>query len=256
MGVTYYDNLPNKPLVETFLEIKWGEPGRPDPAYPLIVGRLYEKMKDPYRAIQDLDLAQFPPALAVHVPRHRFRVGENQWPLVQIGPGIAAVNDTENYSWSDFRARALVLLVSLREVHPQGDEMPITGLKLEYIDAIEFDFEVGDVRPFLREKLRIVLALPDAVFDGQPVDDRPKHTVVQLAFPTRSPRGLIQFSVRTGAKEGRPALILNTSVASAGDDAADGWRELGTWLDGAHNIIRHWFFTLVQGQLLKEFLRS
>lgn len=256
MAVTYHDHLPNKPLVETILEVKWGAPDRPDPAYPMIVGRLYERVRDEYAEVEDLPLAQLPAVVAVQVPRHRFRVAKGQWPLVQIGPGVAALNDTEGYSWRTFRDRALDFFPHLKCAHPQPDEMPITSLRLEYIDAVEFDFSEADLRSFLRDKLHISVGLPETVFEGQPVDNRPKQAVVQLAFPTRAPAGLMQLSVRTGTHEGQPAVIINTSVSSAEADAVAGWHAPAVWLDAAHGLIRHWFFALVQGDLLQEFLRT
>ena len=255
-SVTYYDHLPSKPLVETILEVKWGAPDQPDPAYPLIVGRLYEKVQDTYGATEDLPLAQLPPSIAVHIPRHRFRVAENAWPLVQIGPGVAVLNDTEGYTWEGFRRRAVEFFPRLQEAHPRGGLLDITSLKLEYIDAIEFDHERKDVLEFVRDKLHVRLAPPAVLFDGQPVESRPEHALVQLAFATSDPKGRIQVTARTGRKEDRPAVILNTSVLSTGADAKEGWQRFGGWLDGAHAIIRHWFFALVQGDLLEEFRRS
>jgi uncharacterized protein (TIGR04255 family) len=254
MKVEYYDHLPNKPLVEAILEIKWGLPDRPDPAYPLIVGRLYEKMRGRYEAIEDLDLAQFPPAIAVHVPRHRFRITPNQWPLVQIGPGVAALNDTEAYTWQDFKRRALEFFPAVHEAHPRPEEMAISSLKLEYIDAVDFDYEQEDVKVFLRDKLHIGLDLPNSLFEGQPIADYPRHASVQVGFATGVPRGRIQLSVTTGQREGRLALILHTFVLSTDSDAQEGWRAFEAWLDAAHAVIRHWFFALVQGELLGEFL--
>lgn len=256
MTVTYYDHLPSKPLVETILEIKWGEPTRPDPAYPVIVGRLYEKVKDRYGVIEDLALAQFPPAVAVHIPRHRFRTTENGWPLVQIGPGVAVLNDTGKYNWKDFKRKALEFFPDVRDAHPQPAELDISSLKLEYIDAVDFDFLTTDVRSFLRNKLHVSIKLPQNVFQDQPVQDRPAYALVQLAFPTGSPKGRIQLSLSTGQKEGKPAVVMQTFVMSTGPDAQEGWGSFEGWLDGAHQIIRHWFFALVQGDLLEEFLRQ
>ena len=254
--VTYYDHLPSKPLVEALLEVKWGEANRPDPAYPVIVGRLYEKLKDRYPAIEDLDLAQFPPGLAVQVPRHRFRTADHQWPLVQIGPGIAVLNDTEGYSWTDFRKRALEFFPEVESAHPHPETLGVTSLKLEYIDAVEFDYRSDDIRAFLESKLHLEVRLPQELFDGQPLENRPAHLLAQFAFPTLEPRGRIQLMVSTGRKQDAPAVILHTSVWSEGADAKDGWGRLDEWLDGAHRFIRHWFFALVAGDLLEEFLKS
>jgi len=254
MAVRYHDHLPNKPLVEAILEVKWGSPDKPDPAYPMIVGRLYEKVRDEYPFVQDLELAQFPPGIAVHVPRHRFRKAENEWPLVQIGPGVAALNDTEQYTWQDFRRRATGFFPKVKEAHPRPDELELTSLKLQYVDALEVDYLAADVQAFLRDKLHISVVLPDSLFERQPVAKRAAHAVVELAFPLSSPAGRVELSVRTGHKEGNPALILQTSVWSTGADANTGWGSFGDWLDAAHSVIRHWFFALIEGDLERQFL--
>jgi hypothetical protein len=38
-------DLPRKPLVEAIVEVQWGLEGQPDPAYPIAVGRLYERVQ-------------------------------------------------------------------------------------------------------------------------------------------------------------------------------------------------------------------
>jgi len=255
MTITYHDNLPNKPLVEAILEIKWGEPNAPDPAYPIMVGRLYEKLRGAYPAIEDLPLAQAPPIVAVHVARHRFRTGNQAWPLVQIGPGVVTLNDTERYQWEDFRKRALELCPSVKDSHPDPDRLDITSITLRYIDAVEFDFERNDLREFLREKLHIAVSVPESLFDNQPVSRQPAGGMLQLAFPTKIPAGQVELSISTARKSGRPAVVWNTLLVSAGADARSGWQDFPTWLDAAYAVVRHWFFALIQGDLEKEFLQ-
>jgi uncharacterized protein (TIGR04255 family) len=255
MTVQYHDNLPRKPLVEAILEIKWGEQDQPDPAYPIIVGRLYEKLQGVYPAIEDLPVAQVPPNMAIHVVRHRFRATEAGWPLVQVGPGVVTLNATESYTWEDFRRRAEELVPHVGQSHPAPASLNVTSLVLRYIDAIELGPEQRDIRRFLKEKLHIDVAVPDVLFDGQSVEDYLTDAIVQLSFPATVPKGRVQVEVATGQKSGKPAIVWNTLLTSAGGDAAEGWENFSAWLDAAHAIVRHWFFALVQGDLLEEFLR-
>jgi hypothetical protein len=44
-------------LVEALVEVRWGEGGHRNPAYPIIVGRLYERLRSDYPEIEDLSLA-------------------------------------------------------------------------------------------------------------------------------------------------------------------------------------------------------
>jgi len=257
MGIAYYDSLPNKPLVEAILEIKWGQANEPDPAYEIIVGRLYEKVRAQYPVTEKLlPITQVPADMTIHVVRHRFRVTAGGWPLVQVGPGVLTLNDTEGYQWEDFRRRALELSPKLRESHPEPEALDITGIMLRYIDALEFDFEHHDVREFLREKLHIGVSVPETLFRDQPVFDRPTEAMLQLGFPIATPTGRVQLNISTGRKSDRPALVWNTVLVSAGEDARQGWSDFPAWLNSAHAILRHWFFALIEGELLQEFMRE
>ena len=106
------EHLKHAPLVEALLELRWelqqdGEslPAR-DPAYPLIVGLLYGQVKEGYPCIEALPQSRLPAEVIPFLPTHRFRIGASEWPLVQIGPGIATLNFTASYRWQRFQAAA------------------------------------------------------------------------------------------------------------------------------------------------------
>lgn len=252
--VEEHDNLPNKPLVEALLEVKWGRPDQPDPSYPMIVGRLYERLKDNYPFIEDLPLSDAPPQIAVQSVRHRFRASKSGWPLVQVGPGVITLNYTESYTWSDFLERAEVLLQHLRQSIPPYAEQDISSLKLQYIDAIEFDYEGGDPLEFLRSKLHIGLEVPQSLFEGQPIDKQPAGVALQIEFPVTEPSGRVELRVSTGRRNQSPAILWHTTMTTAGPDAREQSANFGDWLSAAHKVTHHWFFALVQGDLLKGFL--
>ena len=95
-------NLKNKPLIEAIFEIRWKlqegpEKGmRIDPHYKLLIGRIYEKIKDKYTFHEQLPTASMPDEIAGYIIQHRFRKKENEWPLIQLGPGIITLNDTKS----------------------------------------------------------------------------------------------------------------------------------------------------------------
>ena len=250
-----HDHLPNKPLVEALLEVKWGTPDEPDRAYPLIVGALYESLKEEYPYVEDLPLAEAPPHIAVQTVRHRFRAKPAGWPLVQIGPGIAALNDTEGYIKADFLDRARALPGQVLDAIPSSSypKPEISSLLLQYIDAVEFDYADLDVRDFLRDNLHVELSVPDTLFEDQPILNRPAHVGVQIGFPLNSPRGQVDLRVSTGQRNGKPAVVWHTTVSSTGPDAASAAQAFDEWLDAAHAVTHHWFFALVHGKLLEEF---
>ena len=102
--------LKNKPLVEAIFELKWKLIQQDtgiyiDPHYKILIGSLYEKIKDKYPFYEQLETARMPDEIAAYLVQHRFRVKENDWPLIQIGPGIITLNDTDNYVYHVFPTR-------------------------------------------------------------------------------------------------------------------------------------------------------
>ena len=111
-------DLKNKPLVEALLEVKWELPVRNtpgiegDPHYPLLLGRLSERVETDYPFHEALPTAQIPDAMVAHMAQHRFRTSEGGWPLIQVGPGLMTVNETDGYTWDDFRERCARAIAS------------------------------------------------------------------------------------------------------------------------------------------------
>ena len=128
--------LENKPLVEAIFELKWNlqesESGtRTDPHYKLLVGRIYEKIKDEYPFHEQLPTATMPDELVGYVIQHRFRKNENEWPLIQIGPGIITLNDTKGYTWDNFKEKSICMLNTLFETYPDAEiNLNVNGLSL------------------------------------------------------------------------------------------------------------------------------
>jgi hypothetical protein len=111
--------LKNKPLVEAIFELRWElqehEPGmKIDPHYKILIGRIYDRINRvsaEYPFHEPLATATIPDEMVGYVVQHRFRKGENEWPLIQIGPGVITLNDTKGYVWEDFEERISNVLV-------------------------------------------------------------------------------------------------------------------------------------------------
>ncbi|MFQ6057112.1 MAG: TIGR04255 family protein, partial [Methanosarcinales archaeon] len=139
--------LKNKPLVEVIFELRWElhEPAQGmkiDPHYKILIGRMYDRVKDEYPFHEQLPTATMPDEIAGYVVQHRFRKDKDKWPLIQIGPGIVTFNDTEGYIWEDFEKRVCYLLDTLFEAYPDAENnLKPNGLLLRYIDAVDFNYE-------------------------------------------------------------------------------------------------------------------
>ena len=249
-------SLPKKPLIEALVEIKWGTEGEMDPGFHLLVGRLYERVRSEYPDVEDLAISNFPPAFMTHVVRHRFRRVKGGWPLIQIGPGILTVNETDSYTWGDFSRRCRDVLPKLFEAHPSGDKLRVSQLLLRYINGVDLDYLREDVLEFLHENMRTDLALPTSVFaDGQ-VDSRPLEFGLRMSFPAANAKGVLTLQLNTGEIRGLPGIIWELQFRSAGTDAPAMPSEFDAWLEGAHNTVERWFFELSKGPLLERFLSA
>jgi uncharacterized protein (TIGR04255 family) len=248
--------LKNKPLVEAILEVKWQlatEPTAPpiDPSYRLFFGRFYDRVRNEYPAYEALEAASIPDVMAAFVAQYRFRLKENGWPLIQIGPGMLTLNDTDSYEWPDFEKRAHWVLERLFESYP--GRLQIQSLLLRYIDAVEVDFSKEVVTAFLRDKLKITLTYPESLFQSGHVEQAPTALVLQSAFHSTTPRGTVQLKFAKGKVREKEALVWETSISSGGRDLPPLPQDFPAWLSAAHAITDDWFFKLIEGELLHRF---
>lgn len=261
-------DLKNKPLVEAILEVRWrlmpqaaeqsqgaGQPGLPgvDPHHKLLLGRLFDRFQKQYPEHEQLATARLPDELAGHMVQHRFRTASNDWPLVQVGPGILTVNDTSKYTWVDFSGRANRAIESLFDAHPKLADLTIQSLVLRYIDAVEFDYGKNNAFDFLREQLKIQTSLPPSLFADTGVNELPASSQWQASFACSKPRGRVHISFATGQKNEKPVIVWETTVESSNSDVPSMPGGFPAWIDAAHDITDNWFFKLIEGELERRF---
>ena len=251
--------LPHKPLVEAIFELKWdlssiNELGGVDPNYKLLVGLLFNRLKDHYPYHQALAQASMPEEISSHIVQHRFRTKKNHWPLVQIGPGIATLNDTDSYDWKDFQAGISELVTALYEVYPDSDHSirPV-GLLLRYIDAIEFDFDKKNLFEFLRDHLKLDVKFDEELFENSPTSNHPIACDLRFRLPLSSPPGSAFLRFARGEHRGRPALIWETQVIARPDVVPESLDDICAWTAAAHEFTHSWFFKTLSPELLKRF---
>lgn len=252
--------LKNKPLVEAIFELRWElqepAPGmKVDPHYKIIIGRIYDKLKDEYSFHEQLPTASVPDEMVGYTVQHRFRKSKEQWPLIQIGPGIITVNDTESYVWEDFEKRIIQAVNVLFEVYPGSQSnLKVNNLLLRYIDAIDFDFESSNIFDFLGENMKSKISLYPRLFEATGVENLPFGFDWRFAFRSSKPNGVVHLRFVRGKRKESDALIWETMVQSVSQDVPDKIQEkIQEWLNNAHNLTDDWFFKLIEGELLRRF---
>lgn len=250
--------LKNKPLIEAIFEIKWGlkdisEGLRIDPHYKILIGSLYSKLKEEYHFHEMLPSASIPDDIAGHIIQHRFRKGKNQWPLIQIGPGILTVNDTDGYIWEEFEQKIIQAANDFFEIYPEPETLKIKSLLLRYIDAVEFDFTSGDIFNFLSGKMKTTVQPYERLFSDTGVAKAPLSFDWRFSFPCIKPEGIINLRFSRGKKENVDSLIWETMVQSTNEQVSAMPEGITDWLNDAHNLTDDWFFKLIEGDLERRF---
>jgi uncharacterized protein (TIGR04255 family) len=247
------DDLLRKPLAEAFFELRWKMEGGPppvpfvDPQYKLLVGSLFDKLRNGgYAFHEQLDTARVPDELVPYLIQHRFRPADGGYPLVQVGPGVFAVNDTEGYSWATFKPRVVEAVGHLAEAY-SGDLAPLS-FTLRYLNAVPFDFDADDLFSYFRENLKVTIDYPAALFTEQPVERRPRSVNLQSTHVLTNPNGVVMVKFGSAEVFGNARLIWELQVQSAGNDVPP-LTNLEPWLEQAHDVARAWFFTLIEGPL-------
>jgi len=251
--------LKNKPLVEAILEVRWGlESPVPntsiDPHYKILLGRLYDRLQEQYPQHEQLPTALMPDEITGHIVQQRFRVAADDWPLVQLGPGILTLNETAKYTWEDFRNRAVSIIDKLYDAHPKVTDLKVIDLQLRYIDAVDFDVTKKDVFGFLNENLKISINMPKSLFTTTGITELPHQFNFITSFMCSEPKAEIRIRFATATRQdATPILLWETVMHSAGDDIPEMPTGFADWLDKSHTITNDWFFKLIKGDLERRF---
>jgi uncharacterized protein (TIGR04255 family) len=162
------------------------------------------------------------------------------------------LNDTENYTWVDFRQRSIKAYETLIAAYPRPEKLKIISMDLRYIDAIEFDYSQNNIYHFMRDKLKIGITIPDNLFQGTNVSNTPNSFVCDSSFKTTRPDGTVRIRFSTGKVIDKLALVWETRIRSKNQLPTNS-TEFQVWIDSAHAITDDWFFKLIEGELEKRF---
>ncbi|MDL1971057.1 MAG: TIGR04255 family protein [Candidatus Desulfofervidaceae bacterium] len=251
--------LKNKPLVEAIFEIRWElqEPApamKIDPHYKILIGRIYDRVKDEYPFHEQLPTAAMPDEIAGYIVQHRFRKNKDKWPLIQVGPGILTLNDTEGYIWEDFERRIHHILHVLFEACPDAERnLKINSLLLRYIDAVDFNYEEDNIFSFLAKNLKVNITIYEKLFEETGVSNSPLGFDLKFSFPATRPKGAIHLRFARGKIKNIDALIWETHVQSIDNDAPKDLEDIKKWVGKAHDLTDDWFFKMIEGELLRRF---
>jgi len=247
------------PLLEAIFELHWELQGDKqsgrlrDPSYPMLYGRLYERFKKDFPLIEDLPSVQVHPEAGPYVVRHRMRKEKNGHPLLQIGPGVATVNEAKGYSWSSFQSLISRLVESLTDLYPT-ESFPLNFVRCEmrFLNAIRVDLQKENPLAFLAEKLHMKLEMDPDLFVLNELSESPLAVNLNIAYPLRKPMGNLALSAHLGQADGKPAYIFQTLIQSSGEWVPES-SGFDTWISEAHDAASNCFLALCKGPLMEKF---
>jgi len=254
--------LKNAPLVEVVIELKWKltqpsnsiTPGiKIDPEYSLLLGRLSEKLSSEYPFHERLPTASMPDEMANYIVQHRFRREKDKWPLVQLGPGILTLNETENYDWPDFEKRVKKVIEVFFICYPNPKKISISELTLRYIDGVFLDYQKENALDFLKNKMKINITTPQSLFKGTNVKNFPLGYDIRLIYPYSEKQSVASIRFALGKKYNKNALIWETLVSTQNRKGIQKPKDILSWFDKSHNLTHNWFEKICAGPLMESF---
>ena len=169
--------LPRAPLAEAVFEMRWKLPGPPeapailksDPGLILLIEKFTARMKKlGFGHFTDMS----PPfqTAGYGIARRYFKKATMPFPIMQVGHGIFATNESALYEWSVFKKQVRTGLLALLESYPKLGIIVLEPcyLELRYIDA--FDKSLlgkAAVFDFLKRGTTLEINPPDILNDAQ-----------------------------------------------------------------------------------------
>jgi uncharacterized protein (TIGR04255 family) len=255
--------LDSNPLVEAWLEIKWklteSFDQKVDEGYRFALGNFYNLVKQEFPHIEKLPASQAPEDLFPYLIQYRFRSGENQYPLFQLGPGIAAINYTDTYTWEKFKPQALKLCEYLIDAYG-GRLLESESFTLRYRNAINYH-KSEDILSILQSELNLDIKLPQNIADTFSSGNKLRSLNLNFNFDLGKPNSEATVKFITGTrkedKETRISdlILWQLEYQSTATDVPP-IKDLSVvevWLESAHSLLYQWFFSIIKGQLFSKF---
>ena len=241
--------LSKAPLQEVIFEAFWELDVDPkshaqyDSVFELAQGVFSNYLSGEFPFHRKISPPFIPLQLLNYKPVHQFWRAQDEWPVIQLGPGILAANITEkNYIWetvfSPVIHQALDTLLKSYKETPRFQK-----LSLRYIDSVELGDEYKDnFLQFIESNLQIKILrqfdIP-GTFKGESISQ-----VYNLNDGSQ-----LQIAISSGLKNDSPSIIWQTVILKEYKFTPEGIEE---WIEYAHSTIS----SLFKRMLKKEYYDS
>lgn len=253
------------PLVEVIAEVRWrllpisSMPGAEiDPLFERGLNKARAALAElGFSNEERLVPADVPIEFLAGKPMFRYRPDHNQWPLVQLGPGLLTVNVTPPYEgWADFRKSIAAGVGVADDVFGFTSQMSIVrSCEVRYIDAFTERHGMHDPTSFLAEELSMPVSPPMGVLEKLQRTGSAVLPNVKFQFPIQDrDHDTMLLSAFHGTHNGRDAVIYDLRMLrSAPPETAMSGEDILRWMDEAHECLHHAFEGSVSEKLRSRF---
>jgi uncharacterized protein (TIGR04255 family) len=238
--------LPNAPLVEVVFELRWSVNDKSDlMEAEYLYGDIYAEIKNKYPHRERILPIEIPVELTINKPVYRYRANKNDYPLVQVGPGLLTLNTTANlYEWNFFFNDAKELIKTFLKIFKPKKEKKI-NLSLLYLDFFPFDFKNEDVTKFINENLNIKI-------EQSFIENVRYPKEINIAYSFDIEHGELKVSLQKGINNSKnEGLLLQSRINGAPIQPENDL--ITEWINNSHGICSNLFKELTKGQLYESF---
>jgi len=238
--------LKNAPLKEVIFELLWRVPPDPrgihvDQGFDLAVGKFHHDITKEFPITRRV----VPPGVNIFPkPVFQFWKGAATFPVVQLGPGVLSVNDTDkSYTWEDFRnnvTKAIGLLIN-----SYGRTPPFNVCRLQYMDIVDLNVPDDGIEDYIAKyhltKIQSEYMLPGRFKNLSIVQARELEDGSTLNVNITTARNNLK-KIRS--------VIWKTQIERKGNTTLD---DVINWLDNSHGIASKTFVMMLNPEYYEHF---
>jgi uncharacterized protein (TIGR04255 family) len=255
--------LPKAPLTEVVFEMRWDTlPAPPlpvDPGYPVLLDAFSNyARKRGFDSIED-KMPQYA-GVGRSISR-RFRIGQDAFPLLQLGHGLYAANESVNYEWASFKQMAADGASCIIDAYPKLEkfDLTISHVELRYIDTFE-ETLVGttDIAEFINRATEEKVVL-SPFWAGKLLSGEHRGRIHFESDVKKLPGSVFFVDFASAKRDEAPVIRMETKVVWSGSglfpvrSASYFSKKLEPWLEHAHEVTHNSFFEIIKPTVLDRF---
>jgi uncharacterized protein (TIGR04255 family) len=254
-------------------ELRWalqGTPGAPavfqtDPGFLPLLDQFTRRIKKVgYGAVKEM--APTNQLGAYGVARRFYRKAEQAFPLMQVGPGIFATNESSLYKWTVFKAQIIRGLKILLASYPKLGVFQLTPsyLELRYIDVFDKSLPGnGTLFRFLEKGTTMAVSVPPMLSDTTVFSGEAEGRFIWNRSLVGSNGSRFILDIGSGKKDDVENVVRMESKVICTPPGvpklkrpAKFIKDVDDWLEVAHSVTSPFFEKVLLPEVLMSFAKK